>query len=71
MDFDTLATVTGACGMWEAVDSMACDLLARVHEGWENDQGAHGEFTPTVADQSFTLDCNERYTMTNHHWHEF
>ena len=46
-------------------------MLARVHEGWENDDGAHGEFTFTVADQSITLDYKERYTMTDRHWHEF
>lgn len=71
VDFDTLATVTETCGLREVVDSMAYDLLERVHDGWENGDGAHGEFTFTVASQSIVLDYNERYTATDHHRHEF
>ncbi len=71
VDFDTLATVTEACGLREVIDSMAYDLLERVHDGWDEGDGAHGEFTFAVAGQAITLDYNERYTASDHHRHEF
>lgn len=71
VDFDTLATVTEACGLREVIDSMAYGLLERVHDGWENGDGAHGEFTFTVVGRAITLDYNERYTASDYHQHEF
>ena len=71
VDFDTLATVTEACSLREVIDGMADDLLERVHDGWENGDGAHDEFTLTVAGQAITLDYNERYTASDYHRHEF
>ncbi|MEQ1518940.1 MAG: DUF6878 family protein, partial [Usitatibacteraceae bacterium] len=39
--------------------------------GWENNDGAYGEFTFTVSDQSIALDYNERFTSSEHFAHEW
>ena len=55
----------------EIVEVMAYDLLRQTHDGWENSDGAFGEFTFNVAERSITLDYNERYTESTNHQHEF
>lgn len=55
----------------EAIETMAYELLEQAHDGWENNDGGFGEFTFTVAEQSITLDFNERFTDSTHHQHEF
>ncbi|KEZ19420.1 hypothetical protein CP98_01941 [Sphingobium yanoikuyae] len=46
---------------------MAYDLLKEKHDGWENSDGAYGEFTFDVAAQTITLDYNERFMSSEHH----
>jgi len=55
----------------DAIETMAYAFLEQTHDGWENDDGAYGEFIFDVAERSITLDYNERYTLTNCHQHEF
>ena len=55
----------------EAIESMAYDCLAETHCGWENNDGAFGEFVFNVGDEAITLDYNERYTDTQFYEHEF
>lgn len=55
----------------EAVENMAYEFLEQTHDGWENEDGAYGEFTFTVADQSIRLEYNERYIETHYYEHEF
>jgi hypothetical protein len=50
---------------------MAYDFLEQTHSGWEDGDGAFGQFTFTVADHSITLEFNERYVDSNYHQHEF
>jgi len=50
-----------------AIETMAYDLLKEKHEGWENSDGAYGEFTFDVAAGTITLDYNERFTSSEHH----
>lgn len=54
-----------------AVEHMAYDFLSQTHGGWENNDGAFGDFTFEVAERSITLDYNERYTATESYSHEF
>jgi hypothetical protein len=44
----------------DAIESLACDFLEQTHGGWENNEGAHGEFTFDVARRTIMLDYNER-----------
>ena len=55
----------------EIIETMAYDFLSQTHGGWGNNDGAYGEFTFTVVDQSITLDFNERFTDSTNYQHEF
>lgn len=55
----------------EAIETMAYDLLGATHCGWENNDGAYGEFTFDVATGVISLDFNGRYTAIDSHDHEF
>ena len=55
----------------DLIDDLAYDFLAQTHSGWENNDGAYGEFNFDVVAGTVTLDYNERYTATDHSQHEF
>jgi len=50
----------------DAIERLAYDLLERTHCGWENNDGAYGDFTFDVAERTVTLDYNERYTASEY-----
>jgi hypothetical protein len=55
----------------EAIEHMAYAFLRQTHEGWENNDGAYGDFTFDVEERTITLDYNERYTSSENYGHEF
>jgi hypothetical protein len=55
----------------DVLETLAYDFLEQTHDGWENGDGAHGEFTFDVATRSITLDYNERFTDSTNYQHEF
>src|SRR3546814_8788597 len=55
----------------EAIEDLAYDLLRQTHCGWENNDGAYGEFTFDVTAGTITLDYNERYTASETYAHEW
>ena len=55
----------------DAVEALAYECLERTHGGWEDNEGAYGEFTFDVASRSITLDYNERYVDVRSDLHEF
>lgn len=55
----------------EAVEQLTYDCLAQTHPGWENNDGAYGEFTFDVAARVITLEHNERFTATETYADEF
>ena len=55
----------------EAIERLAYDLLERTDCGWENNDGAYGDFTFDVAERTITLDYNERYTASEYSQHVF
>lgn len=55
----------------EAIENLAYDLLRQTHCGWENNDGAYGEFTFDVTAGTITLDYNERYTASETYAHEW
>jgi hypothetical protein len=50
----------------DVIESLAYDLLADEHAGWENNDGAYGEFRFDTADRSITLGYNERFTSSEY-----
>ena len=55
----------------DLVERLVYDLLTDTHCGWENNDGAYGEFTFDIAERTITLDCNERYTASDYSQHIF
>jgi hypothetical protein len=53
------------------IETKAWTFLKQTHDGWENNDGAYGDFVFDVAERTITLDYNERYTETNFYLHEF
>jgi hypothetical protein len=54
-----------------AIENMAYHAIRQTHCGWENDEGAFGDITFDVAEQTVTLDYNERYTEIENYTHQF
>ena len=50
----------------DVIETLAYDLLAGEHGGWENNDGAYGEFRFDTADRTFTLGYNERFTSSEY-----
>ena len=44
----------------EAIETLVYDVLNQDHGGWENNDGACGDFTFDVTERTITLDYNER-----------
>jgi hypothetical protein len=55
----------------DAIERLAYDFLEQTHCGWENNDGAYGDFTFDVAERTITLDYNERYTASEYSQHVF
>lgn len=55
----------------EAIEEMAYRFLGQTHGGWEDNEGAYGEFTFDVAARTITLEYNERFIDTEYSEHEF
>ena len=55
----------------DAIERLVYDLLTDTHCGWENNDGAYGDFTFDVAERTITLDYNERYTASDNSQHVF
>ena len=54
-----------------AIEHLCYDLLRQSHPGWENNDGACGDFVFDVAAGTITLDYAERYTATQSCSHDF
>ena len=59
------------CSVRDAVEALVYAFLAETHGGWENNEGAYGDFTFTVADRSIILDYNERIETSEYTQHIF
>jgi hypothetical protein len=55
----------------DAVEALVYALLEETHGGWENNEGAYGEFTFNVTERTITLDYNERYEDSHYTQHNF
>lgn len=57
---------TGDMTIADVIETLAYDLLASEHGGWENNDGAYGEFRFDTADHAITLGYNERFTSSEY-----
>jgi hypothetical protein len=78
VDIELLQAVSGRAeprrstlNIREAIETVAYDFLEETHGGWENNDGAYGEFTFLVTEGTITLDHNARFTDSEHSFHEF
>src|SRR3546814_10167718 len=51
----------------EAIETLAYAFLEQTHGGWENNEGAFGEFVFDGAGETITLDYNERVDTSENH----
>ena len=59
------------CRLEEAIATLCYDYLEETHGGWENNDGAYGEFRLDVAKRTIELEFNGRFTDTWTHNHTF
>ncbi|SEO29091.1 hypothetical protein SAMN04488103_11928 [Gemmobacter aquatilis] len=52
-------------------EQLAYDFLSDTHGGWENNDGAYGEFCFDAAARSIHLEFNERFTSSELFTHDF
>lgn len=50
----------------DVIETLAYDLLESEHGGWENNDGAYGEFRFDVAERKITLECNIRISSSEY-----
>ena len=55
----------------DVVEQLAYDFLSDTHGGWENNDGAYGEFCFDASARSIHLEFNERFTSSELFTHEF
>ena len=55
----------------DAIERLAFEFLGVTHDGWENSDGAYGDFTFDVAERTITLDYHERYMQSEYSQHVF
>jgi hypothetical protein len=55
----------------EFLEGLVSDLLEETHSGWEDGDGAYGQFHFSLAERAITLEYNERYVESHYHEHEF
>ena len=55
----------------EAIETLAYAFLEQTHGGWENNGGAFGDFVFDVAEETITLDYNERIETSENYSHAF
>ena len=55
----------------QAIEQLAYNFLRETHAGWENNEGAYGDFLFDVADRTITLNYNERIETSEYTQHVF
>ncbi|HUZ91544.1 MAG TPA: hypothetical protein VMU78_06560 [Methylocella sp.] len=60
-----------SCSLRDALENLAFHYLATTHGGWEDNDGAYGEFTFETSNRSITLAYNERFTDVEYSEHTF
>jgi len=55
----------------DAIEKLVYDLLEQTYSGWEDNQGAYGDFLFDVAERTITLNFNERIETSEYTQHVF
>ncbi len=55
----------------DVVEQLAYDFLSDTHGGWENNDGAYGEFCFDASARCIHLEFNERFTSSELYTHDF
>ena len=55
----------------DATEKLAYDFLEEAHDGWENEDGAYGEFIFDVGERTIRLEYNERVMTPSYSEHDF
>lgn len=63
--------VTTETPLQEAIETLCYDLLEESNGGWENNDGAYGEFRLDVATRTIELEFNGRFTDVSTSNHTF
>jgi hypothetical protein len=71
LTWDNPAVEIRQLSLEDVVEQLAYDFLADVHDGWENNGGAYGEFCFDAAARSIQLEFNERFTSSELYTHDF
>lgn len=69
--FDGPSVAARSVPVEEAIEMMAFALLEQTHAGWENNEGAFGDFTFDVTERSIAFDYNKRHIESTSYYHEF
>jgi len=69
--YDGIVTDPEAVTVRDAIEALAYELLESTHPGWENEDGAYGEFSLDVAARTIKLNHNERFTDVASYSHEW
>lgn len=69
--WDQIESDRSTVSIADAIERLTYDLLSDTHCDWENNDGAYGDFTFDVAEQTITLGYNERYTTSEYSQHVF
>jgi len=69
--WDQAEPETTATTAHDAIERLVFDFLGMTHDGWENSDGAYGDFTFDIAERTITLDYNERYMQSEYSQHVF
>lgn len=67
--FDTQAVATAQETPRAVIEDLAYGVLEQKHLGWEDGDGAFGEFTFAVEDRTVVLGFNERYATSSFEEH--
>ncbi len=59
------------CSLRDAMEALAYDYLEETHGGWEDNEGAYGEFTFDLAHRTITLAYNKRVLTSDRFEHQF
>lgn len=64
-------SAASARSLADSIETLCYDYLSQEHGGWENNDGAFGEFTLNVADRTVELEFNGRYSEFHTTTHTF
>jgi hypothetical protein len=71
LTWDDPEVETRGLSLEDVVEQLAYDLLSDTHGGWENNDGAWGEFCFDAAARCIHLEFNERFTSSELYTHDF